>query len=136
MGTSRRHEELVVAIVSWLKQNHPEAGTISISADSVLDDTLPNPPSFSGHIPDVYAVGLGSGCTIIGEAKTERDLETTRSRDQLRAFLSHLSHCPSGMLVIGTPWGSVRNAKGIIRAIKRQLARNDVEVIFLERLIV
>ena len=134
MAVSRRHEELVHAIVDWLQTEHPHGGTLSISAESIFCEHLPNPPLINGFIPDVYAVGMLETRTIIGEAKTPRDLETQRSMAQFEAFLTHLSDCQNAQLVIATPWISVNSAKAIIRSIRRRRHIDGVGVVYLEPL--
>lgn len=134
MAGSRSHEELVRAIIDWLQVQHPDARTISVSADCIFCEHLPNPPLLDGFIPDVYAVGIVEARTIIGEAKTPRDLETPRSRGQLEAFLSHLRECQNAQLVIATPWSSVNSAKAIVRSITKRRHIDDVDVVFLEPL--
>ena len=134
MAVSRRHEELVDAIVDWLQTQHPNSGALSISAESIFCEHLPNPPLINGFIPDVYAVGMVEARTIIGEAKTSRDLETQHSRAQFEAFLTHLTDCRNAQLVIATPWTSVNTAKAIIRSIRKRQHINSVDVIYLEPL--
>ena len=134
MAGSRSHEELVRAIMDWLQVQHPAAETISISADCIFCEHLPNPPLLNGFIPDVYAVGIAEPRTIIGEAKTPRDLETPRSRAQLEAFLTHLCQCQNAQFIIATPWPSVNSAKAIVRSITKRRHIDGVAVVFLEPL--
>jgi hypothetical protein len=56
-----------------------------------------------GYVPDIFAIDSPETCRIIGEAKTPADCETPRSRLQFIAFLSHLSHFPSGLFYIAVP---------------------------------
>lgn len=134
MGVSQSHENLVLAILNWLQLHHQVAGNISISADCVSCGHLPNPPTLNGFIPDVFAVGIAKEITIIGEAKTPRDLETPRSRAQFESFIMHLENLQESQLVIATPWVSVNSAKAIIRAINKKHPVHNVEFIFLEPL--
>ena len=134
MGVSRCHEELVGAIVDWLQVQHPAADAMSVSADCIFCEHLPNPPLLNGFIPDVYAVGIVETRTIVGEAKTPKDLETPRSRAQFEAFLTHLCVCQNAQFVIATPWPSVNSAKAIVRSITKRRHIDGVDVVFLEPL--
>lgn len=120
--------------MDWLQAQHPTAGTLSVFADCVFCEHLPNPPLVSGFIPDIYAQGIGMARTIVGEAKTPRDLETPRSRAQFDAFLTHLSECQNAQFVVATPWVSVNSAKAIVRSIKKRRQIDSVDVVFLEPL--
>ena len=134
MGVSRSHEDLVRAIVDWLQGQYPAAGTISVSAECIFLEHLPHPPLLNGFIPDVYAAGIVEARTIIGEAKTPRDLETPRATAQLAAFLAHLCTCDNPQLVIATPWASVNSARAIVRSITKRNHVDNVDVVFLEQL--
>lgn len=134
MSVSQCHENLVLAILNWLQIQRQAAGEISISADCVSCGHLPNPPALNGFIPDVYAVGIVQTITIIGEAKTPRDLETPRSRAQFESFIMHLANLRMSQLVIATPWVSVNSAKAIIRSIKKKQSVDNVDLVFLEPL--
>ena len=71
-----------------------------------------------GYIPDVYY--NYNNITIIGEAKTENDLETAHSINQYISYLQHLKiHANNGsecVFIIAVPWQASISAYKIITA--------------------
>jgi hypothetical protein len=73
--------------------------------------------------------------TILGEAKTQKDLETDHSRHQLTAFLYHLSCQSRGVLIVAVPWQIVGAAQRTVRLITGAAGNpSSVEVIILDEI--
>lgn len=84
-----------------------------------------------GYIPDVYY--NYNNITIIGEAKTEKDLETVHSINQYKSYIRHLKiHADNGnecIFIIAIPWQASVSAYKII---KKLLSKNIKLIIINE----
>jgi hypothetical protein len=94
----------------------------------------PVPPTIEGFMPDVWAKNFRKGLTIVGEAKTNNDIENRHSANQLSAFLRFCDRNRPSQLVIAVPWMMVNCAKGFVGYLKRRTETEDVPVVFLEML--
>src|SRR3712207_431503 len=72
------------------------------------------PNRIGGFVPDVYAFDAPLTTVIIGEAKTQDDLETERSRKQITAYLCYLGQQQTGILILAVPWQAKRRAQAIV----------------------
>ena len=84
-----------------------------------------------GHRPDVLAEDTPASFTLIGEAKTADDLETSHSKMQFRAYLAYLKLRPNPHLVVATPWYVVNSARTLLAAAQREMDANLVKIAFL-----
>ena len=134
MAVSSIHEKMVQAILIWIAERYENEEQLSVAADCIFAEDLPLPPNIDGYIPDVYATGLKNKRTIIGEAKTPKDLETPRSREQIRAFIQHLSNAENPAFIIATPWMSTNSAKAIVKSIMKRTGISNVDTVILEKL--
>lgn len=83
-------------------------------------------------MPDVYAFDAPLTTVIIGEAKTQDDLETERSRKQLAAYLSYLGHQQTGILILAVPWQVKRRAKQVVESLRAQTGAASVKTVMLD----
>lgn len=115
---SQAHEELVRMILKWLDQRG--LGTdAQLFCDQVGVLGSAKPKKIGGFVPDVLCDFPSKNHTIIGDAKTPKDLESRHSRDQLEAFADHLAvHAKSGELVIATRFEWAACARSILNSLK------------------
>lgn len=92
------------------------------------------PPKINGFYPDVYCVSDTGDPLYLGEAKTARDLESSRTRNQLAAFLHFLGDHSETAFVIAVPWRMVPTARSLVRALQRLTGTAPVTTYFLEKL--
>lgn len=112
--------------------NFPKEMAILVSCPDSPSDH--HPPNIEGRIPDVFAQSGTLSRMIIGEAKTERDIETQRSRKQFADYLRFLGMQKQSLLVIAVPWHCVNQTRSLIRSIQGRTNTNHVEIIVLEKL--
>ena len=91
----------------------------SLSELAVRDDALrpyrgERPPRIAGYTPDVFVVDVPTTMTLIGEAKTHKDVENDHTRRQLLAFLDYLSNTPNGFFVLSVPFGAGAAARRLV----------------------
>ena len=69
--------------------------------------------------------------TVIGEAKTARDLETNHSHKQIMSFLEYLVHTPNGLFILAVPPDRKARARSLLTKLRGPLGSNapDTEVI-------
>lgn len=101
MGESFNHVRLVQQIIAHVKNIDSQA---VILADTSIFNSKDRPPIIEGHIPDVYARVDKLQQTIIGEAKTRKDLENAHAMSQFKAYLSYCAANPRTRLVLAVPW--------------------------------
>jgi len=134
MGESKTHALLRGAIVRWLEEQFGQ----SEAAAALIDDpdSFPScfPPSIEGFTPDVFFRQTIRGISIIGEAKTSRDLETKHSREQFAGYFKYLSSHPGSILVVAVPWHTANQAKSLLWYIQKRCNARDVSIVVLEKL--
>jgi len=90
------------------------------------------PPKIGAYRPDVYAIDAPLTRTIVGEAKTQLDLESDHTKDQFISFLTFLQLQQNAMFIVGVPWQAKATARGILESLKRSLTTNDVEIVVID----
>jgi len=90
------------------------------------------PPRIGGFVPDIYAVDAPPSIVIVGEAKTEGDLETDHSRRQIVAFLEHVSQQRCGVFILAVPWQAFASAKNLVARLGRELGLHQVTAIVID----
>ena len=121
MTESLIHRHLVGRIVDYIQCQYSEGFLF-------IDDGMSDPP-FSigeGYRPDVLY--QTDELIIIGEAKTEWDLETNHSRMQLRSYFEYslYSNLPV-VILLAVPWVCKASANNMMMNFKRSIS-NKVEV--------
>jgi hypothetical protein len=116
VSESTQHLRLVRSILAYLEREFADLAGFAIFDDTAEPSRAEKPPRINGYVPDVYVVDVPTYTTIIGEAKTRRDLERERSREQIAAFLEYLSHRPNGVFVLAVPLEAAATARGLVAA--------------------
>src|SRR3989442_11188119 len=104
LAESSKHSALVQIIISYIGREHAQIAALGIVDDLSSPLHAEKPNRIDGFVPDVYAFDAPLTTIIIGEAKTQDDLETPRSRKQITAFLSFLCHQKTGIFILAVPW--------------------------------
>lgn len=131
MPESERHARLVKAIIAYLEMRVGTLSEIMVRDDSVRPLRGERPPRLPRYIPDVYATDVPTTKTMIGEAKTARDLETGHSHKQIASFLEYLSHTPNSLFILAVPYDRKARARWLLAELAGPLGGNvpEVEVI-------
>ena len=131
MSETLAHTQLVGLVLRWIKSTHSETPGFCIFCDcpSILETEKPS--AIEGFFPDICALSTPPAVTVLGEAKTLPDLESSRSYKQFLAFLRFLAARPEPHLVLATPWQAVKTAKCIIAQAKRETKSELVTIHFL-----
>lgn len=131
MNESPSHVELVGKLLAWVLENYGTAEALCIFRDGSDVAATDKPPLIGSFFPDILAEDTPPTLTVIGEAKTAIDLETSHSEKQFRAFIEHLRFRTNPQLVIATPWHVRNTAKAIVSRLSSELSAAHVPVTFI-----
>ena len=125
MSESSSHILLVQSLVAWVAENFLGGDRGMILIDSPYTVASQKPPRIARFVPDVFVPSGFIGGMIIGEAKTDKDLERRHSLEQIDEFLLECSRYDGSLFVLAVPWYNTRLARAILREIQR---RNAIQV--------
>ena len=129
MAESNQHILLVNNIVSYIKQNVQDIIASLLLVD--LPDSVYKPQSvFNGFIPDVYYNFKEK--LIIGEAKTDNDVERIHSLNQYEAYFTEAFNFDGdSIIVFSVTWRMYGTIKNIIRLTKKKNNFDKIKVIVI-----
>ena len=131
MNESPNHVELVGKLLAWISENYSTTDALCIFRDGSNVAGSDKPPLIGSFFPDILAEDTPPTVTIIGEAKTAADLETSHSEKQFRAFIEYLSFRANPRLVIATPWHVRNTAIAIVSKLSCELSAGHVPATFI-----
>ena len=117
-GETSRHVLLVEALIATIEVRYQFGQGIIVLADHHRFG-VNRPPKLGVFTPDLFAHDLPITTRILGEAKTEADLESDRSSLQLGAFLDHLALYENSTMYVAVPWRTAPRARSLLRQIRR-----------------
>ena len=122
-GETLRHIRLVEALIDLVEQRHQGNRQLIVFADHRQFGEN-RPPLLGGFTPDVYAQDLPVTLRVVGEAKTEADLDSDRSAMQLRGFLDHLALYENSTMYVAVPWIAAPRAWSLLKSLRGPEHRN------------
>ena len=129
MSQSDQHRDLVLRMTKALSLRYPRT-TMVIDIQRDPGDEIP--PMIGGFRPDLYATrGFGDE-TIIGEAKSNDDLDNEHTRKQIMSFLSFLERRENGVFVLSVTGIRADRAKTILRFIHRDIRTANVGIVVFD----
>jgi hypothetical protein len=134
LAESNTHSALVKIIISYIGREHSQLAALGIVNDLSAPLGAEKPNRIEGFVPDVYAFDAPLTTVIIGEAKTQADLETEHSKKQIAAYLSFLRHQTTGIFILAVPWQAKRRASAIVSSLSEALGASDVKTVTLDDL--
>ena len=134
MAESRTHRDLVAQLRYWIAMEFCDNDLGSVFVDDGDPETGPTPPRIDGYQPDVYCQVTGTDRVVVGEAKTETDLETERSMHQLLAFLKFCELRRNSCFVIAVPWYAERTATNTLGNLKSRHGLSNACVVVMPQL--
>jgi hypothetical protein len=132
LAESSNHAALVQIIIKYIGREHAQIAALGMVNDLSSPLRAEKPNRIEGFVPDVYAFDAPLTTVIIGEAKTQDDLETERSRKQITAFLLHLCHQPVGIFILAVPWQAKRRATAIVKSLRAETDATSVKAVTLD----
>lgn len=133
LAESIKHTALVQVILTYIGREHAHLNGLGVINDLSGPLGAEKPNRIDGFVPDVYALDAPLTTVIIGEAKTQDDLETERSRKQLMAYLTYLGQQDqTGILIVAVPWQVKRRAQAIVDALRSETGAVRVTTVTLD----
>ena len=133
MPESAAHAALVQAVILYAEREFGSLADIAVREDAVRPMRGERPPRIEGYVPDVFVTDVPTTTTLIGEAKTQQDIETDHSRRQIFAFLSHLSKTPRGIFVLSVPIAAGATARRFLGEINEPFVDAATRTVVLDR---
>ena len=135
MGESQAHINLVHKLRDYVSACylHNDDGRILI--DLPTSNTYSQTFIIDGHRPDLF-VKTGCNKIIIGEAKTQDDLEREHSISQYITFLKYCSKYDSSIFILAVPWDLTISARNLLNKITNDENIVKVDIDVIDRLIV
>lgn len=132
MAESIDHFRLVERICEFTKQIIPRGNSVLMFSDS--PDSKNKPPKvINGYIPDVYY--NFDGLMVIGEAKTDNDIEREHSLSQYKSYLKEASlFSKKSLIIIGVSWKSFSTIKNIFRVLIKDIDKEHIEIFIINNL--
>lgn len=119
MSEGEVHARLVLAMVKAIRREFPDED-LQIAADLVQTRELLSPITMGGVRPDVLAtVARTVRHTILGEAKSRKDVDTAHTREQLKQYFEYLAWEPDGRLWLSVPLTNAGEGLRVVRAARR-----------------
>ena len=133
MPESDTHATLVQAVILYAEREFGSLADIAVREDSVRPLRGERPPIIEGYVPDVFVTDVPTTTTLIGEAKTQRDIETDHSRRQIFAFLRYLSNTSRGIFVLSVPLLASAMARQLLVELNEPYVGSPTRIIVLDR---
>ena len=131
MPESASHASLVQALIVYAEREFGSFAQVAVLHDAIRPLGGERPPRIEGHVPDVFVTDVPTTMTLIGEAKTQRDIDTDHSRQQICAFLSYLSKTPQGIFVLSVPFGAGAMARRVLAQLNKEFADATTRTVVL-----
>jgi hypothetical protein len=122
------HVRLVGVVLKWVDSQVSNIPGVCLYCDCPPLRVTEKPSSIDGFYPDVCVLTIPSVLTIIGEAKTLPDLESSRSFRQIVAFLEYLKVQSNPHFVLAVPWQASATARNILRVAKKEAFAEAVKL--------
>lgn len=132
MPESAGHADLVGELVAFAERELGPLANLAVRNDAVRPLRGERPPLVNGHMPDVYATDVPTTTTLIGEAKTQFDLETQHSKRQISAFLAYLAQTPRGVFALSVPLSAGATARRLLTELNAPFAGASTRVVVLD----
>jgi len=125
---------LVNLIIDHIRKEFADVSALRIFHDLPGPLRTEKPHRIAGFVPDVYAFDAPLTVTIIGEAKTQADLETAHSQEQISEFLAFLGQQEHGVFVLAVPWAAKRLAHVLVESKRASVGADAVRTIIINDL--
>jgi len=129
MSQSEAHINLIKDTVDILKSRYAD---ISILVDLQQNPGDGVPPKIGGFRPDIYARDKQANSIIIAEAKTDSDIDTRHTCDQITSFIKYLDRRKSNLFVLSVTGSGADRAKTVLRFICKELQVVNTEVVVFD----
>lgn len=134
MSESETHSRLVAAMLRAV-QDWADGAVLEVWADHSATREHPVPFVIGQSQADLIAIRRDTRFTVIGEAKTQRDVDNAHTQRQLVEYYEFLLTQPGGLLWISVPFGIAGAALRVAKTIRREAKCERVGLIVSEWLL-
>ena len=134
MAESFWHRELVVFLKSYVESTYGLKGNLSIQSDIDNTSRQPAPHKIKGNIPDLFAKVLGGDCEIVGEAKTPKDFETSRSQLQIKNFLEYVHGGSNRVFCLCVPFEIEIYAENVLSDVACDIGMDKSQIVVIGKM--
>lgn len=134
MAESETHILLVRLLYSWIGKEFLNNDCGAICADLPEFSTFSKPPLvFNQYRPDIFI--QKQGLMIIGEAKTEKDLECSHSKKQFESYIRTCElHEGTTYVIVSVPCFVESSARNMLRQICRKIGACKTQILVISKL--
>jgi hypothetical protein len=132
VAESSIHLDLVRRILDHIAYHYHGVGAVAVLHDLPGRIGCTKPPKIGSYRPDVYAIDAPQTQTIVGEAKTQGDLETEHSHRQFATFLRFLALQNQGVFILGVPWQAKARGLSLLKVIGREIGTHSVRIVIVD----
>jgi hypothetical protein len=134
LAESIQHLKLVESIITYIGKNFVGVNSVVTLHDLPGRIGCEKPPKIGSYRPDIYATDAPTTVTILGEAKTQSDLDSTHTRSQIRTFIRYLQLQQNGVFILATPWQAKVKGRELVTALSVGDFSSRVRVIVIDDL--
>lgn len=131
MSQSEEHKKLVSLLAENLESRFPGIQLI-IDILAVPGDEVP--PIIGAYRPDLYAEITPDSPVIVGEAKTDTDLQNRHTYNQLSTFVTYLESRGNGLFVLAISGLIADQAKTFMRFVYQALGIKSTSMVLFDGL--
>lgn len=134
MSESETHSRLVKATIAAV-QEWAAGAALDLWADHPATAEHPAPFVIGQSQADLIAIRRDTRVSVIGEAKTRRDIENPHTLRQLKEYYEFLLTQPGGLLWLSVPLGAGGQALRVAKTVRRDTKCERVDLIVSEWLL-
>jgi hypothetical protein len=135
MAESEKHLELVTRIVEYVRKTYYGGYSMAVLHDLPGAIGCDKPPFIGSFRPDVYAVDAPLTTVLVGEAKTQVDLETDHTHQQLAMFCRYLALQKRAVFVLAVPWQAKARGRTLLEIAARQENCQHLQLVVIDELL-
>lgn len=132
MAESSKHLDLVHRILDYILSHYSGVDHVATLHDLPCYVGCEKPPKIGRFRPDVYAIDAPLTRAIVGEAKTQSDLEANHSKEQFTAYFAHLRLQPRPLLIVAVPWQAKATAQSLLHVLRNGIDAASVEIVVID----
>jgi hypothetical protein len=127
MSESALHRSMVGHINEFVLEEYRDYCELVVSADVDSGPVDRPPPKIGSSRPDLFAECIDKDFLVIGEAKTEYDVENRHTDEQIVNYCKHLAS-NNGLLILCVLWHQVILMEEIVDFLKMEAGFERVDV--------
>ena len=125
MSQSKAHRDLIEGTVDALVSRYTNISMLIDLQQKPGDEV---PPKICGFRPDIYATRKQEHSIVIAEAKTDGDIDSQHTHDQIISFIKYLNQNETSLFILAVTGCGADLAKTVMRFIRKELQVVSAEI--------